>query len=262
MRKLSKNATIGLSVLALTTLVLGNLFYKRYTNSAAAKLAKLSEQTDSLLAHNDTLSIDKMTDTAIISLTDADFVVGKKGINPVLKTYSEPVLEGDKIPTVAAVATPVEPKIVKPVTIEKPVNQNIGTVATIATIAVVYKPTEKKISQPTTIAVVERPLKEKIEKPANIVVAEKETRLVDTETPEVVNTKNVSDAKYYVIVGTFNSKENADLELKKAPTKQLSVFKDGKYFRVSAGSFLDKKEANSVAKSLNTEGVACFVIQR
>jgi cell division protein FtsN len=261
MRELSKNTIIGLSMLAVSTLILSNFFYKRYTNSATAKLAVLSEQTDSLLVNSAMLSIDKMTDTAIISLTDSDLAVSKnQGVNPVLKTYSEPVLEGDKLAAVAAVSTPVEQKTTKPVvTVEKPIKEKMGEPMTIA---VAPKPVEKKVSQPTTIAVVERPVKEKIEKPVTIAVAEKEAMPIEKEAPEVVNTKNVSEAKYYVIIGTFNSKENAELELKKAPDRQLSVFKDGKYFRVSAGDFSDKNEANHVAKSLNTEGVSCFVIQR
>jgi cell division septation protein DedD len=261
MRELSKNTVIGLSVLAASTLILGNFFYKRYTNSATAKLAVLSEQTDSLLVNSAMLSIDKMTDTAIISLTDSDLAFSKKqGVNPVLKTYSEPVLEGDKLATVAAVSTPIEQKIIKPVlTVEKPIKEKMGEPMTLA---VAPKPVEKKVIQPTTLAVVERPIKEKIEKPIKVVVAEKEAMPIEREAPEVVTTKNVSEAKYYVIIGTFNSKENAELELKKAPNRQLSVFKDGKYFRVSAGDFSDKNEANHVAKSLNTEGVTCFVIQR
>jgi hypothetical protein len=261
MRELSKNTIIGLSVLAISTLILGNFFYKRYTNSATAKLAVLSEQTDSLLVNSAMLSIDKMTDTAIISLTDSDLAVGKnQGVNPVLKTYSEPILEGDKLTTIAAVSTPVEKKTSIPVvTVEKQINEKIEKPITLA---VAPKPVEKKVNQPTTIAVVDRVSKEKIEKPITIAVAEKEAMPIERESPEVVSTKNVSEAKYYVIVGTFQSKENAELELKKAPDRQLSVFKDGKYFRVSAGDFPDKKEANNVANSLNTEGVACFVIQR
>jgi cell division septation protein DedD len=261
MRELSKNTIIGLSVLAISTLILSNFFYKRYTNSATAKLAVLSEQTDSLLVNSAMLSIDKMTDTAIISLTDSDLAVGKnQGVNPVLKTYSEPILEGDKLTTVAAVSTPVEKKTSIPVvTVEKQIKEKIEKPITLA---VAPKPVEKKVNQPTTIAVVDRVSKEKIEKPITIAVAEKEAMPIERESPEVVSTKNVSEAKYYVIVGTFQSKENAELELKKAPDRQLSVFKDGKYFRVSAGDFPDKKEANNVAKSLNTEGVACFVIQR
>jgi SPOR domain len=253
MRELSKNTIIGLSVLAASTLILSNFFYKRYTDSATAKLAVLSEQTDSLLVNSAMLSIDKMTDTAIISLTDSDLAIGKnQGMSPVLKTYSEPILEGDKLSTVAASSIPVEQKTTKPVvTVEKPI-----------TLAVAAKPIEKKVIQPTTIAVVDRIAKEKIEKSVTIAVAEKEAMPIEKEALEVVSTKNVNEAKYYVIVGTFQSKENAELELKKAPDRQLSVFKDGKYFRVSAGDFPDKKEANNVAKSLNTEGVACFVIQR
>jgi cell division septation protein DedD len=261
MRELSKNTIIGLSVLAASTLILGNFFYKRYTNSATAKLAVLSEQTDSLLVNSAMLSIDKMTDTAIISLTDSDLNFGKnKDVNPVLKTYSEPILEGDKLTTVTAVSTPVEKKTSIPVvTVEKQIKEKIEKPITLA---IAPKPVEKKVIQPTPIAVVDRVSKEKIEKPVTIAVAEKEAMPIERESPEVVSTKNVSEAKYYVIVGTFQSKENAELELKKAPDRQLSVFKDGKYFRVSAGDFPDKKEANNVAKSLNTEGVTCFVIQR
>jgi SPOR domain len=261
MRELSKNTIIGLSVLAASTLILGNFFYKRYTNSATAKLAVLSEQTDSLLVNNAMLSIDKMTDTAIISLTDSDLTIGKnQGVNPVLKTYSEPILEGDKLTTVTAVSTPVVQKTTKPVlAVEKPIKEKVGEPMTLT---VAPKPVKKKVNQPSTIAVVERPVKEKIEKSMTIAVAEKEAMPVERESLELVSTKNVSEAKYYVIVGTFQNKDNAELELKKAPDRQLSVFKDGKYFRVSAGNFPDKKEANNVANALNTEGVTCFVIQR
>jgi SPOR domain len=261
MRNLSKNTIIGLSVLAASTLILSNFFYKRYTNSATAKLAVLSEQTDSLLVNSSMLSIDKMTDTAIISLTDSDFAIGKnQGVSPVLKTYSEPILEGDKLTTVAAVSTPIEKKTISTVVVvEKYIQEKMGKPFAIA---VIPKPVENKINKPTTIDVFERKTKEKVEKPMAVAVAEKEAIPIEKEALEVVGTKNVSDAKYYVIVGTFQSKENAELELKKAPDRQLSVFKDGKYFRVSAGNFPDKKEANNIANSLNTEGVACFVIQR
>lgn len=261
MKELKKNTMIGIAAFTILTLIFGNFFYKRYTNSATAKLAVLSEQTDSLLVNSDMLSIDKMTDTAIISLTDSDLsIVKAQAVNPVLKTYSEPVLENDKTATVAIISNSVEKKISIPVvTVEKPIKEKIEKPMTIA---VAPKPIEKKVSQPTTIAVFERVVKEKIEKPVTIAVAEKKVMPIERESPEVVSTKNVSEAKYYVIVGTFNNKENAELELKKTPDRQLYVFKDGKYFRVSAGDFPDKNEANHVAKSLNTEGVACFVIQR
>jgi cell division protein FtsN len=261
MRGFSKNTIIGLSALTILTVILSNFFYKQYKNSATAKLAVLSEQTDSLLINSDMLSIDKMTDTAIISLTDSDLLVSKnQAVNPVLKTYSEPVLESENIATLAAVPNLIEQKINNSLAIvDKPIKEKIVEPMTHA---VAPKPIEKKVSQPTTIPIVDRVAKEKIEKPVAIDVAEKEALPIEKESHELVNTKNVSESKYYVIVGTFQSKENAELELKKAPDRQLSVFKDGKYFRVSAGDFPDKKEANNVAKSLNTEGVACFVIQR
>jgi hypothetical protein len=251
MRELSKNTILGLSAFAISTLILGNFFYKRYTNSATAKLAVLSEQTDSLLVNSDMLSIDKMTDTAIISLTDANLTSSKTNVGASTKIYSEPILEGDKLPvkSLESVAKATE-KVVKK-------NDALTPQAPLA-----ERPNKEKTEKNTIISVVERPSKEKIEKPVTIAVVEKEAMAIEKESHEVVAAKNVSEAKYYVIVGTFNNKENAELELKKTPNKQLSVFKDGRYFRVSAGNFSDKKEANNVAKSLNTEGVACFVIQR
>jgi hypothetical protein len=250
MRELSKNTIIGLSVLAASTLILSNFFYKRYTNSATAKLAVLSEKTDSLLVNSGMLSIDKMTDTAIISLTDANLTSSKTNVGASTKIYSEPILEGDKLPvkSLELVAKAAE-KVVKKN--DAPTQQTL----------VAERPNKEKTEKNTIISVIERPSKEKIEKPVTIAVLEKEAMPIEKESNEVA-AKNVSEAKYYIIVGTFNNKENAELELKKTPNKQLSVFKDGKYFRVSAGNFSDKKEANNVAKSLNTEGVTCFVIQR
>lgn len=251
MKELKKNTMIGIAAFTILTLIFGNFFYKRYTNSATAKLAVLSEQTDSLLVNSDMLSIDKMTDTAIISLTDVNFSSNKTNVGASTKIYSEPVLEGDKLPAAPLVSVA---KVV-----EKVVRRNETPTAQTP---LAVNSAKKKIEKNAIVAIAERPFKEKIEKPVTITVAEKETMPTEKELPEIVTTKNVSESKFYVIVGTYNSEENAQLEIKKTTNRQLSVFKDGKYFRVSAGIFSDKKEANHVAKSLNTEGVACFVIQR
>jgi cell division protein FtsN len=119
-----------------------------------------------------------------------------------------------------------------------------------------------KIQKPTSpLTIEERPLKEKVETPVVVSTGEKE-RPTEPSEPTIVNTKSVDEGKFYVIVGTYSSEENAQLELKKIPNRQISIFKDGQYYRLSAGNFMDKKEANNMAKTLNTEGVACFVIRR
>jgi cell division protein FtsN len=240
MRRLNKTTMIGLSVVALG--ILGSVFYKKYATSKTVKLAQLSEQTDSLMLEKYQLSAEKMTDTAIISLSDA---------------YLPPSMRKDETPK----AEPIKEKTAKVATIEKV--EKIEKVETKPTIvAVINSPAVKKVDKPLMVVAAERPVREKVEKSLATPVSEKEALPTATEASEAVASKNVDESKFYVVVGSYQSEENAQLELKKAPTKQLSVLKDGKYFRVISGRFADKKEANDAAKSLNTEGVPCFVIQR
>jgi SPOR domain len=231
MKGLNKTTMIGLSVVALG--IAGNFFYKQYTTSDTVKLAKLSEQTDSLLLQNNMLSAEKMTDTAIISLTDS---------------YLPPNMRKDEKPTVEKIekAEPIE----QPTKIQQPI------------VAVINNPTAKKVDKPTMAVVADRPIKDKMEKPMAVAATEKETLPTASESHEIVSSKAVNESKFYVVVGTYQSEENAQLELKKEPNKQLTVLKDGKFFRIIKGSFSQKNEANNAAKSLNTEGVSCFVIQR
>jgi SPOR domain len=239
---LNKTTMIGLSVVALG--VLGNVLYKKYSTSKTVKLAELSEQTDSLMLEKYQLSAEKMTDTAIISLSDAYLPANMRND---AKPVAEPVVEKtEKTEKVEKIE-----KIVKPEPLVKS-----------AMVAVINSPTVKKVDKPSIMVAAERPTKEKIEKPLATAVAEKETLPTATESSDVVSSKDVVESKFYVVIGSYQSAENAQLELAKAPTKQLSVLKDGKYFRVISGSFTAKKEANDAAKSLNTEGVPCFVIQR
>ena len=90
----------------------------------------------------------------------------------------------------------------------------------------------------------------------------------EKKTPDEVKTENnitpksVETGKFHVIVGTFVSEENAQLELKKTNKRTLTVFKDGSYFRVSAGDFTSKTEANQVLSQLENEGMPAFIIRR
>jgi septal ring-binding cell division protein DamX len=234
---LNKTTMIGLSVVALG--ILGNVLYKKYSTSNTVKLAQLSEQTDSLMLEKYQLSAEKMTDTAIISLSDS---------------YLPPNMRKDAAPA----PEPPKEKETKVATIEKIEKVEIKP----AIVAIINSPAVKKVDKPSMVVAAERPVREKVDKPLATPVAEKETVPTATESSEAVASKNVDESKFYVVIGSYQSEENAQLELKKAPTKQLSVLKDGKYFRVISGRFTDKKEANDAAKSLNTEGVPCFVIQR
>jgi hypothetical protein len=236
---LNKTTMIGLSVVALS--ILGNVLYKKYATSKTVKLAELSEQTDSLMLEKYQLSAEKMTDTAIISLSDAYLPANMRNdAKPVAETVVEKTEKLEKIE-----------KIVKPEPLVKP-----------AVVAVINSPVVKKVDKPSMVIAAERPIKEKIEKPLTTAVTEKETLPTATESSDAVSSKDVVESKFYVVIGSYQSAENAQLELAKAPTKQLSVLRDGKYFRVISGRFTAKKEANDAAKSLNTEGVPCFVIQR
>jgi cell division protein FtsN len=230
---LNKTTMIGLSVVALG--ILGNLFYKKYSTSNTVKLAQLSEQTDNLMLEKYQLSAEKMTDTAIISLSDS---------------YLPPNMRKDEIST----PEPTKEKGTKVATIEK--------VDKPATVAVINSPTVKKVDKSSIVVAAERPVIEREDKSLATTVVGKETLPTATESSESMASKSVGESKFYVVIGSYQSAENAQLELKKAPNKQLSVLKDGKYFRVVSGSFTAKKEANDAAKSLNTEGVPCFVIQR
>ena len=233
---LNKTTMIGLSVVALG--ILGNVLYKKYATSKTVKLAELSEQTDSLMLEKYQLSAEKMTDTAIISLSDAYLPANMRND---AKPAAEPLIE--KVENIEKVVK-IEP-VVKP-----------------AVVAVINSPMVKKVDKPSMVVAAERLTKEKNETPLATAVAEKEALPAAPESHDIVSSKDVVESKFYVVIGSYQSAENAQLELTKAPAKQLSVLKDGKYFRVISGSFAAKKEANDATKLLNTEGVACFVIQR
>ena len=94
------------------------------------------------------------------------------------------------------------------------------------------------------------------------VVIETPPQSVSTKST-VVASKGVETGKYYVVVGTFTQEVNAKDEIKtKAGDRTLTIFKDGKYYRLIAGEFSTAKPAKQLSNELTNDGISNFVIHK
>jgi cell division protein FtsN len=66
---------------------------------------------------------------------------------------------------------------------------------------------------------------------------------------------------HYVIIGSFADENNAKVAMHNYPLKNLSIHKDGKFYRLSAGAFATTAEAKRRMNELQRQSVESILIQ-
>jgi cell division protein FtsN len=66
---------------------------------------------------------------------------------------------------------------------------------------------------------------------------------------------------HYVVIGSFADENNAKVAMRNYPLKNLSIHKDGKFYRLSAGAFATTAEAKRRMNELQRQSVESILIQ-
>jgi cytoskeletal protein RodZ len=66
---------------------------------------------------------------------------------------------------------------------------------------------------------------------------------------------------HYVVIGSFADENNAKLAMRNYPLKNLSIHKDGKLYRLSAGAFKTTADAKHRMNELQRQSVESIMIQ-
>jgi cytoskeletal protein RodZ len=66
---------------------------------------------------------------------------------------------------------------------------------------------------------------------------------------------------HYVVIGSFTDENNAKVAMKNYPLKNLSIHKDGKFYRLSAGAFATTVDAKRRMNELQRQSVESMMIQ-
>jgi hypothetical protein len=66
---------------------------------------------------------------------------------------------------------------------------------------------------------------------------------------------------HYVVIGSFADEKNAKVAMHNYPLKNLSIHKDGKFYRLSAGAFATTADAKRRMNELQRQSVESILIQ-
>jgi SPOR domain len=66
---------------------------------------------------------------------------------------------------------------------------------------------------------------------------------------------------HYVVIGSFADEKNAKVAMHNYPLKNLSIHKDGKFYRLSAGAFATTADAKRRMNELQRQSVESMLIQ-